>query len=334
MTNIDIEVLEPFRLNSQPVVRVWGGNRISELFPQKQHTLSEPVGEWWEIHGSLKIRDGAFESLTLDQLLERYPTALLGSKAKPNQDFPLLVKWLDCKEWLSVQIHPDDALAKSISGNPVARGKTECWYFYEVDEGSEIVHSLNRLPTNEQLESIQGAEWLDWLNRATVSNGQWWMTEAGIVHALGPGVRVLEIQQSSDITYRLYDWDRVGLDGKPRELHVEEAKTVLREKLQELPKPAPVDYPRPDSGCSPCVSPVLACPFFRVEEVTGDREDLYQRRAQLEIWCALTDPVNLSWSQGSLRLDPGESAVIPCHSPSITSVQCTGKWTRVISGEM
>jgi mannose-6-phosphate isomerase len=333
MTNTISQALEPFRLNSQPVVRVWGGNRISELFPQKKHNFSEPVGEWWEIHGSLTIRDGANAGLTLDQLVQQQPQALLGQNGSDGLDFPLLVKWLDCKEWLSVQIHPDDSLAQRLTGNPAARGKTECWYFYEVDAGSEIVHSLSRLPNDEELAGIEGSQWLDWLNRSQVNNGEWWMTEAGIVHALGPGVRVLEIQQSSDITYRLYDWDRVGLDGQPRQLHVEEAKAVLREKLQDLPKPSAVNYPKADPTQQPCVSPVLGCPFFQVEEVIGSRVDLGNRPAALELWCALSNSIEIAWEGGQLQLDPGESAVIPHNSPSLNSVHCQGKWTRVLAGQ-
>lgn len=305
-------MLKPFRLVPQPVTRVWGGHKIAEIFNRSEvasglePTRVEPIGEWWEVHGSLRIRDGEHQGKTLDQLLQTHGRELLGSLLDQEGvvDFPLLVKWLDCHDWLSVQIHPDDALARELTGQAGSRGKNECWYILKANPSAEIIHSLHKLPSSQELESIDGAQWLDWLNRTPVQPGQWWMTQAGIVHALGPGIQLLEIQQSSDLTYRLYDWDRLGLDGQPRPLHPAQAKRVLGQLLRELPKPRPNLRP-------PQLKQFEAteCPYFRVQELIGDC--LKFPPGQLLLVSALSSPLKLEWPQGVLELDPGETAIVP-----------------------
>ncbi len=172
----------------------------------------------------------------------------------------MLVKWLDCRDWLSVQVHPDDALARSLTGDSTASGKTECWYIAEAEEGAEVIHGLVPGASVADLAQARGREILRFLQRRPALPDQVLYTPAGTVHALGPGIVLLEVQQSSDLTYRLYDWDRLGLDAPPRPLHLPEALRCLRDSR---PQP-PGEFPVRGVG-----QPRLACPHFVLETVTG-----------------------------------------------------------------
>lgn len=232
---------------------MWGGRRLAERFGR---ALPEgaPVGESWEVYGDLPVSG---EEATLDDLCRRYGREFLGSASDPEGGFPLLVKWLDCHQWLSLQVHPDDERARALTGDPAARGKTECWHVVEAREGAELIHGLRPGVTEERLRRARGRELLELVNRLRPRPGDTLFTPAGTVHALGPGLLLLEVQQSCDLTYRLYDWDRPGLDGRPRPLHREQA---LRSILESRPPPAV----QPEGVVGRLVA---ACPYFAVEEI-------------------------------------------------------------------
>lgn len=207
---------QPIVLKPRMVARVWGGDRIARRFG-RNGSSSEPIGESWEVHGELEVAHGELAGRTLDQLVAEFGTRLLGRRNEGCHDFPLLTKWLDCHDWLSVQVHPDDQLARELTGDERSRGKSEAWYVADSDEGSRLIHGLVEGATATQLVDCEGEGVLPLLNRMTPEIGDLLFTPAGTVHALGPGALIYEVQQSSDLTYRFFDW------GRDRPIHPHEA---------------------------------------------------------------------------------------------------------------
>ncbi len=211
--------MNPYPLLFEPSLheKVWGGHAMKTQLG-KQFAANGQVGESWEIYSGNSIANGELAGKTLQEVLTQFPGEILGKHAQ--EDFPLLVKFLDAQEWLSVQVHPDDALAHELEGEP--RGKTECWYILAADENAEIIYGCSRELTAEEFKNaLTGGNARDVLQFVRVRAGDFIYVPAGTVHAIGPGILLYELQQTSDTTYRLYDWDRAGLDGKPRPLHID-----------------------------------------------------------------------------------------------------------------
>ena len=301
--------MKPFRVKPLPVVRLWGGRRLAEWrqFPP----ATEPIGESWEVFGELHLEH---EDCTLDELCRRHGRQLLGSAAPdPQAGFPLLIKWLDCQQWLSVQVHPDDAVA-----GRGQRGKAEAWYFAEVAPEAEVIHGWKQdVPTRQQLERLKPGEWMSYLRRYRPQAGSWSYTAPGTVHALGPGLLVYEVQQSSDLTYRLYDWDRVGLDGRPRETHVAQAIEAICESLPEKIPDPPGDL---------LGKLEIICPHFTVESVGGDRS-WSTGGASFELLTAL-QPLRVDCQGESWQIEEGGSLIVPADAGAL---RCSseGHWLRV-----
>ncbi|GMK39400.1 mannose-6-phosphate isomerase [Paenibacillus sp. CCS19] len=208
----------------QPVFqeRIWGGTKLNELF---QYDIpSSATGECWAVsahpNGQSVVSGGPYDGLKLGQLWTAHPE-LFGSKSAV---FPLLTKILDASDDLSVQVHPDDAYAGVHENGEL--GKTECWYIVDAEPGASIIYG-HEAQTKEQLvQLIQEGKWNDLLTSIPVKAGDFFYVPSGTIHALGRGVVVLETQQSSDTTYRVYDYDRRDKDGNLRELHLEKAIDV------------------------------------------------------------------------------------------------------------
>lgn len=206
--------------------RVWGGRRLSDLFG-KLLPPDAPIGESWEIvdrpDDASEIANGPLAGRTLRWLMENHATSLLGPN--PPDRFPLLVKIIDAAMDLSVQVHPPAALAGQFDGEP----KTETWYVVHADPGAQLFAGLKANTTRESFEaSLRKGTLEDCLHRLSVKQGDALHLPSGRLHALGGGVIVFEFQQNSDTTYRVYDWNRVGLDGQPRELHIEPALASIQ----------------------------------------------------------------------------------------------------------
>ena len=319
-------MMEPFLLQSLAVPRVWGGRRIQEVFGLEAPVAGganegdvggQPIGERWDVHGSLPVKGGPHAGRKLDELVAEFGAKLTGTWST-GPTFPLLLKWLDCQDWLSIQVHPDDPTARRLTGDPNALGKNECWYFYEVAESSELLHGWSTPP--EDLTTLTGKDWLRLARRHHPAVGEWLHVPAGTIHALGPGLLLFEVQQSSDLTYRLYDWDRLGLDGVPRQLHLEEGSYCAGGF--ELP---------PDPGPSEGVlgEERVRCPFFLVEEVSGPRA-WSADPSSVEIVTCLKGEGRLAWEGSSLSLGLGDSVTIPAVSPGVTLTGSQNlKWARI-----
>ena len=218
--------LSPFRIAPFFSPRPWG---TRDLSPWYDFRPVEPVGEAWLTGPQCLIETGTQQGRTLSELAAAYPDALLGPHRNEAGDYPLLVKILFPHDKLSVQVHPDDALAQQ-SGEP--RGKTECWYVLEAEPGAAVALGLKPGSSVEAMrEAIANHTLEDMVEQVPVAKGDMIFVDAGTVHAIGPGVVLLETQQTSDTTYRLYDY------GRPRELHIDRgvAATRLRTAAGKVP---------------------------------------------------------------------------------------------------
>jgi mannose-6-phosphate isomerase len=203
--------------------RVWGGRGL-ETKLGRQLPTDQQIGESWEIVDrpgeQSVVASGPLAGKSLRAILESSAAELLGPGSDPAKPFPILVKWLDCQDRLSLQVHPPADIAPSLGGEP----KTENWYIADCDEGASLIVGLKEGVTREQFENALNAnEAESCIHRFPVKAGDSILVESGRMHAIDAGNLILEIQQNSDTTYRVYDWGRVGLDGQPRQLHIEES---------------------------------------------------------------------------------------------------------------
>jgi mannose-6-phosphate isomerase len=233
--------------------RPWGTLDLSPIYPNRK--FEEKIGEAWLSGDDSKIANGPLAGQTLAQVSEKYQRELVGDAAREARRFPLLLKFLFPHEKLSVQVHPDDEQARKV-GQPW--GKTECWYVAHARPGSQVALGLKPGVTVAQLEkSIEekrAEELLIWIN---VYTGDMIYVAGGTVHTLGPGSVIVETQQQSDTTYRLYDY------GRPRELHLKEGLAAVKAKVAsgKVVRPAPAQMP----GSKNRQSPLVAAPYFVVD---------------------------------------------------------------------
>ena len=221
--------LYPLKFNPIYKTKLWGGNRFKDFF--KRENTPENCGESWEISGVdgnvSVVCNGFLADNSLTELLEIYMGDLVGDKVyeKFGNNFPLLIKFIDANDKLSVQVHPDDKLAEKRHNS---FGKTEMWYVLDNENGAELINGFNKKITkDEYLNALESGKLIDILNSMKVNRGDVFFIPAGRVHAIGKGILIAEIQQTSDITYRIYDFDRKDKDGKPRELHTELAVDAI-----------------------------------------------------------------------------------------------------------
>lgn len=212
----------PLLLKPRLFPRVWGGRRLQEIIAPDLD-FAPALGEVWTVHGDLQITNGSYMGQTLGQLWKRHADEISGSELAMDH-FPLLVKWLDTSEWLSLQVHPDDEQAKLIEGRDDVNGKVECWYVVNVSGTGELICGCRTEADVQEIAHLNGKDLLPHLHRQNVRQGDFLFLPAGTIHALGPGITVLEVQQSSDITYRFYDWDRPHFEGIDRPLHLRQAR--------------------------------------------------------------------------------------------------------------
>lgn len=213
----------------EPVFKqmVWGGDKLKREWHYEAAT--DNTGECWGIsahpHGDCKVRNGQFAGMHLSELWQKAPELFGGSDGENiGESFPLLVKILDAKADLSLQVHPDDAYAASREDG--SRGKAEGWYVLDAEENAALLLGHNAGTKEELIVQIQEGRWADFIREVPVKKGDFIQIEPGCVHAIKGGLQILETEQNSDITYRIYDYDRL-VDGKPRELHLEKALDVI-----------------------------------------------------------------------------------------------------------
>lgn len=286
--------------------RVWGGRRLGRWFPALP---AGAIGEAWVLsdhpQGRTPVANGPLAGQTLAELRSRYGEELVGRKgvSAKSGEFPLLFKLLDCQDDLSVQVHPTDEYEGLA---PSELGKTEMWLVLEAAPGSKAVYGMKEGVTADSFAAaVAAGRTMDVLRQVEVRPGDVMYVPAGTMHALGTGLLVAEIQQSSDTTYRVYDYDRLGLDGKPRELHVEHAL-----KVTTYGEPPAVTHPAgvaPNHWAEICRSPYFvvargACQGRWAQSTTPD---------SFQAVMVLEGEGRLTWPGGQEKLLPGSAVLVP-----------------------
>ena len=277
----------------EPVYKdyIWGGRDL-EKFGRDFAGLHQ-VAEIWEIaahqYGMTLVANGGFKGRSLQDLVDEFGVCLVGTKNRWALDrgkFPLLVKLIDAHQALSVQVHPDDAYAKSHENNEL--GKSEMWVVLAAEPEAEIIYGLSEKMTPDELQqSIEKGILEQYLNRVPIHTGDHVCVPAGTLHAILAGAVLVEIQQNSNTTYRVYDWNRVGKDGQPRQLHIEKALDVINYEQvgQKLTPPELIDNGKKRMSERLCQNP-----YFTVERHFFKRDGHYSGDCDgstMEIWGVL-----------------------------------------------
>ena len=325
-----------YPLKFKPIFKtvVWGGEKIAPFKGVK--TDQDHIGESWElsgVHGNESIvANGPLAGKTIAELVREYKGELIGEKvyAATGDEFPLLIKFIDAKSDLSIQVHPDDALA-AVRHNG-SKGKTEMWYVVAADEGAHLLAGLKESITPEEYASRVANDTItEVLADHPVHPGDVFFLPAGRIHAICGGCFIAEIQQTSDITYRIYDYGRLGLDGKPRQLHTELAKDAIDYKV--YPEYRTAYKPVKDSEVE-----VVSCRYFTTSVYDLDRpltKDLKDIDSFLVVMCvagsgSLQDP-SCPAAIGQLPLRQGETILIPASAKEVTFTPSAEGLTLVTS---
>ncbi len=316
-----------YPLKFQPILKtvVWGGEKIAPF--KHIETEQHHIGESWELSAvdgnESVVSNGAWAGRTIGELVREYKGALVGGSVyeRTGDRFPLLLKFIDARDDLSIQVHPDDTLAYVRHGG--SKGKTEMWYVIDAEPGAHLLSGLSREITPEEYERrVADGTISDVLARHEVHPGDVFFLPAGRIHAICRGCFIAEIQQTSDITYRIFDYGRPGLDGKPRELHTELARDAIDYRV--WPEYRTLYEPRKNEPVE-----VVSCPYFTTEVWDLDapvRRDLSDTDSFLTVMC-LDGAGTLEDSEPAfpggptkghvLEIRRGETVLIPATSRGI-----------------
>lgn len=293
---------EPLFLKPVFQEKIWGGNRLHTVFGFD--IPSDKIGEDWAIsahpHGVGVVENGEFKGQKLNDLWAEHKE-LFGNPTEPV--FPLLTKILDAEENLSVQVHPDDAYGQKHEGE---LGKTECWYIIEAEPGSEIVYGHNAKTRAELAQMIADGRWDDLLKRVPVKKGDFFYVPSGTIHAIGKGIMILETQQSSDTTYRVYDYDRRDDQGNLRELHIQQSIDVTT-----VPAVTPTPQMKEQKFGSSAVITYLETEFFSVFEWQVSGILKLKKTAPYTLLTVIDGYGKLIIDGKSYELTKGASCIIP-----------------------
>ena len=303
----------PLKLEASLHETIWGGSNLAAL-AGKQLPLGVRVGESWETEVGNRVVSGAFAGMTLAQVVERQGEDLLGARAIAafGQRFPLLAKFIDAHDQLSVQVHPNDDYARVHAGGKL--GKTEAWYVLHTEPGAQLVYGLARDTTEDEVRAAIADNRLEaLLHSFSVHPGDVVFVPAGTVHAIGAGVVLYELQEYSDITFRLYDYGRLQANGQARELHVADGLKVMRFHPSHPDTVTPVSLSAAPPGMRRRV--LIACHYFVLEEMTldGTAQEV-TRPSSCEILSMLAGECEVVPPGGeSVHLRVGETVVLPAH---------------------
>jgi mannose-6-phosphate isomerase len=308
--------------------KIWGGNKLKELL-NKEYPELPNCGESWEISGVQDevsvVANGFLKGNSLEELIEVYMGDLVGEKVyeKFGTEFPLLVKFIDANDNLSIQVHPNDELALERHD---AFGKTEMWYVVQADPGARLISGFNRKIDQEgYLKSFKNGQLEEILNYEEVKEGDVFFMPAGRVHAIGKGIVVAEIQQTSDVTYRIYDFNRLDDHGNPRELHTDLAVDAIDYQYEKNYRTA---Y---ESVVDQSVK-LVECKYFTtniVELVTAVERD-FTNLDTFVIYICLDGKCTLSWEDQKLDIDKGDSLLVPAQLSSFIITTPNGSSAKLL----
>lgn len=293
---------EPMFLKPVFQEKIWGGSRLKSVFGFD--IPNDKIGEDWAIsahpHGVSVVENGEFKGQKLDDLWKEHKE-LFGHPTEPV--FPLLIKILDAEDELSVQVHPDDAYGMKHEGE---LGKTECWYIIDAEPGAEIIYGHHAKTREELAEMIKEGRWDDLLKKVPVKKGDFFYVPSGTIHAIGKGIMILETQQSSDTTYRVYDYDRKDASGQKRELHIQQSidVTTVPAKTPEL------QIKEVRKGQSSIVT-YLETDFFNVYEWDIKGITSFKKQAPYTLATVIDGAGELIVDNQTYMLEKGTSFILP-----------------------
>jgi len=304
--------LYPFKFRPIFIDKLWGGDRLSKVLDKD---CSDRCGESWEIsavsgHIS-EVINGKMKGKDLQSLIDEYQGALVGHKIfqKYGNEFPLLIKFLDANDDLSVQVHPNDKQAMTRHGT---RGKTEMWYVLQADPEATLIAGLkDGVDADNYKELFEQGKIMDALRVEKVSGGDTFFIPAGKVHTIGRGILLAEVQETSDITYRIYDFDRVDINGSKRELHIEDSLAVIN--FNDDPD-SRVNYDRSKEDEN-----LVSCEHFTTNRVQLSSSILkdYSKLDSFVIYICTAGEFSLVHADEEIKLVKGESLLIPANIEKI-----------------
>lgn len=301
-----------YPLKFKPIFKdkIWGGQKIQTAMSMDFSPLPN-CGEAWVLSGvdgnPSIVSNGYLAGNELNELLEVYMYDLVGDEVYEQfgNEFPVLIKLIDANDWLSIQVHPDDELAAK---RKIGRGKTEMWYVLEADKDARLISGFSqKLNKQEYLKHLENKLLPDIMNYENVSRGDVFFMPAGRVHALGPGVFLAEIQETSDTTYRIYDWDRTDSDGNSRDLHLEEALDAIDFQLHKKYR---TDYPLEDEKSVR----IATSEHFTTNLITLEKHAMEKDYSSLDSFVALLcteGKAIVKWYEEQFNLVAGELILIP-----------------------
>jgi len=300
-----------YPIKFEPILqeKIWGGTKLKSLLNKVSD--KENIGESWEVSAVKNnvsiVSNGVYKGQNLQDLLEQYKSDLVGNKVfkQFGAQFPLLIKFIDAKEALSIQLHPNDELAQK---RHESFGKTEMWYVMQADKNASLIVGFKTDCTQETyLKYLNENKIVNLLNSEKVTEGDVFFIPTGRIHAIGAGVLLAEIQQTSDITYRIFDWNRVDAQGNGRELHTDLALEAIDYKAQ-------TNYKTNFHSTLNQTKPVVVCPYFttNIIPILGTLIKDYSANDSFVIYICTKGRVNLSYGNNQLEvIEMGESILLP-----------------------
>lgn len=305
--------MDLYPLKFRPILkeRLWGGTKLKEVLGKPIE--SEITGESWELSGVKgdisEVADGPLEGTSLEELIGQQPEAVLGKSVveRFGTDFPILIKFIDAKQDLSIQLHPNDKLAMERHNS---FGKTEMWYIMDADPGSKLIVGFNKdVEKAEYIKNLEEGTLLDLMNYEEVKEGDTFFINTGKIHAIGAGVLLAEIQQTSDVTYRVFDFNRKDKDGNLRELHTGLAVDAIDYENKDDFK---VDY----HNTKNTVNDMVDCPYFKTNflELTKPMKQNLSRRDSFTIYMCVGGAATIANDWGSASIQKGETVLLSASS--------------------
>ena len=319
--------MKAIKLNPAFKDYLWGGTKLRDEYGKKCDL--DKVAESWELSchkdGCSVVADGEYAGLTLPQYIEKAGKAVLGTDCEKFEYFPILIKLIDAKQNLSVQVHPDNDYAMRVEGE---YGKTEMWYVVDCEPGAGLLYGFKHEISKEEFRRrIEDNTLLEVTNRVEVHPGDVFFIEAGTLHAIGEGILIAEIQQNSNTTYRVYDYGRVGPDRKPRQLHIETAIDVTR--LAPATRPCGRPQAKPEAFDGGSVLPLASCDYFTVKEMeVTSHAALMADEKSFHSLLLLDGSLTLSMGGEKLEMKKGASVFVPAGSGDYT---LTGKGRLILT---
>jgi len=301
-------MLYPLLMQAPVKDYLWGGTKLREKYHKQSD--SEKLAESWELSchpaGPSIIANGEASGQSLEQYIEEKGRSILGTKGSGCREFPIMVKLIDARDNLSVQVHPDDTYALKNEGE---YGKTEMWYIIEAEPGAELIYGLAREVTPQELaDSLAGGTVTELCRHVPVKKGDVFFIPAGTIHAIGKGILLAEVQENSNITYRLYDYGRRGADGRPRQLHVKQGSEVSA--LTPLPLTVSTETVSLSEDCRARL--LAACPYFTVCSISLEQTvNLSAGTDSFQTFTILDGSLTLEAGAISLEMQAGETVFLP-----------------------